>query len=232
VTLNGESSGASKPTQTESTRTNAETARLDAAIALTPGERRRIVEEFFSVHPGGGRERFGLGQAVLDFQGWEIASGRIAEDGGSAWWRGVNGLMVLDIADARGEPANATDAVKAWRAYASIGEAAQRALWEAHQRSLHAALRVCGPLLEREPAAERAFAEIVIDIVDRTALAGSATDSSDLAQLARRYYPASHPASQETLAGLELMRERTADRLRGSDGLVFANVGIGSSRWG
>jgi hypothetical protein len=204
---------------------------FDVAIALTPEERQGIVEAFFSRQPGASAGAFGLGRAVLDFQAWEIASGRIAEDGGSAWWRAVNGLMVLDIAAASANPAAVTGPVRAWIEYASASEAGQAALWEAHQRSLHTAVRRCTALLEDEAAAERVFAGIVVDVVDRTAVAGSATDTSDLAQLTKRFYPASYPVTQEDLAGLEILRARTAERLRERDGTVIANVGIDSSRW-
>ena len=208
-----------------------EVGRCTAAMALLPSERRAIVEGFFSVHPGAGEGRFGLGQAILDFQIWEVESERITEGGGSAWWRTVNGLMVLDIADAHQDSASDMTSVRAWQTYA-LGQGTQSDLWEAHQRSLHTAVRCCGALLERETAAERAFAGVVIDIVDRTALAARRTDSAELAELTRRYYPWSYPAVPAALSGLELLQERTADRLRGGDdGMVIANVGIESSRW-
>ena len=204
---------------------------LRAAIALTPAERRTIVEGFFALHPGPGEGRFGLGRALLDFQAWEITSGRIADDGGSDWWRGVNGLMVLDIA-AASEGAKEREGARAWRLYAGADGDAQRAVWEAHQRSLHTALHVCRGLLERETAAEQEFAGIVIDVVDRTALAGTATDTPGLALLTSRFYPASYPISPEALPALRAMRERTADRLRDPEGTTFANVGMHASRWG
>ena len=199
-------------------------------MALTPGERCAIVEAFFLAHPGVGTGRFGLGQAILDFQAWEVGSGRILESGGSAWWRTINGQLVLDIADAQGTTRRDSPSVSAWRAYAS-GSGTQSDLWEAHQRSLHSALIQCGALLADEPPAEREFAEIVVDIVDRTALSGRPTDSSDLAELTKRYYPWSYPAPPAALPRLEQLRARTADRLRGPDDVVLANVGIASSRW-
>lgn len=207
-----------------------EVGRLDAARALTPGERRATVEAFFSVHPGAGEGRVGLGQAILDFQAWQTESGRITETGGSAWWRTVNGLMVLDIADADHASGGDVATVRAWRTYAS-GHGTQAELWEAHQRSLHTGVRCCCALLESEPAAERAFAEVVIDIVDRTALAARRTDSAELAEITKRYYPSSYPAVPAALADLERVRARTAKNLCGDDGRPFAGVGIGSSRW-
>ena len=205
-------------------------ARIDSAVALTPDERRATCEAFFSAHPGAGVGRFGLGQAILDFQAWEVESGRITESGGSAWWRAVNGLMVLDIADAHHNRESELPPVCAWQTYTSA-DGTQAALWEAHQRSLHAAVRLCVALLDREPAAEREFAQVVIDIVDRTALAGQPTDNPGLADLTRRFYPWSYPVGSDALPRLELLRERTAERLRSEGGAVFADVGTGSSRW-
>ncbi len=203
--------------------------RAEVAIALTPAERNTIVEAFFALHPGAGEGRLGLGQAILDFQAWEVGSGRITESGGSPWWRGVNGQMVLDIAAAQ-KSAGDSAAVRAWREYAS-GLGTQAELWEAHQRSLHAALRLSGHLLANESDAERAFAEIVVDVVDRTALAGRATDSPELAEMTRRYYPWAYPVDPASLAPLESIRERTANRLLAPGGAVFTDVGIASTRW-
>lgn len=205
-------------------------ARIDTVTVLSPSERKTICKAFFSARPGAGAGQFGLGQAILDFQAWEVESGRITESGGSAWWRAVNGLMVLDIADAHRGHRPDPPTVRAWHAYAS-GKGSQADLWEAHQRSLHAAVRLCVALLDREPAAERTFAELVIDIVDWTALAGQRTDSAGLAELTRRFYPWSYPVGSDALPRLELLRERTAGRLRGESGAVFADVGTGSSRW-
>lgn len=195
---------------------------IDAAIALSPSKRRRLVETFFAANRGGGEGTFGRGRAILDFQGWQVASGRITEDGGSPWWRAVNGMMVLDI-EAAAEP---------WCAYMTSTAAVQAALWEAHQQSLHRALRLVSELLAAETREEQAFAAIVIDVVDRTALAGSATDSAALAQLTERYYPRTYPVEPAALAALQHLREGTAKRLCGPDGVPFADVGMESTRWG
>lgn len=204
--------------------------RLAAAIALSPAERMRQVEAFFLAHPQSDAGPFGLGQAILDFQQWEIASGRIPEAGGSAWWRGVNGMMVLDIASAcRGEPP-ATPAVRAWLSYTGAPDP-QAALWHAHQHSLHAGIRACAALLASEPEAEQRFAEIVIDVVDRTALAGTATDNDGLARMTGRFYPVCYPIDPASLPALALMREKTAARLLDVAGEPFENVGMGSTRW-
>lgn len=209
----------------------ADAARISRAVALTPTERHAAVEAFFAAHPGPTESAPGLGQAILDFQGWEIASGRIAEGAGSAWWAAVNGMMVLDIVASRDEQETGGAPVEAWRRYARAVNGHQQALWEAHQRSLHAAVRICAELLDREPPAEREFAAIVIDVVDRTALAGRPTNSPDLRLLTDRFYPTSYPATAELLPALATMRERTADRLRDADGAVPINIGLHSTRW-
>lgn len=205
---------------------------LAEAIALTPSKRRRAVETFFAANRGGRQGTFGLGRALLDFQAWQVVSGRITDDGGSPWWRAVNGMMVLDIATAgRGEPAT-SPAVVAWRAYMAAAAGAQAALWEAHQQSLHRALRLTAGLLAEEAPEEQAFAAIVIDVVDRTALAASATDTPALAELTARYYPQAYPAAAAMLPALQHLREGTAKRLCGPNSVPFMDVGVDSTRWG
>lgn len=204
------------------------TPRHECAIALSPAERRDIVEAFFAAHPGDAAGTFGLGRAILDFQAWETDSGRIAEAGGSDWWRAVNGMMVLDIAEAA-QDAGGTRGAAPWRAYAK--NPCQSRLWEAHQRSLHAAIALSHDLLANESEAERAFAAIVIEVVDRTALALRPTDTDDLANLTQRYYPAEYPIEPGQLAGLEVLRERTAARLVDTAGRPFEDVGMDSRRW-
>jgi hypothetical protein len=206
-------------------------ARLAEAIALTPAARMATVEAFFAASPRSPEGPFGLGRAILDFQAWEIASGRITAAGSrSEWWRAVNGMMVLDIAAATRGECPGSPAVRAWRAYPS-SEHPQRALWEAHQRSLHAAIQASGVLLAAEPEAEQLFAAIVIDVVDRTALSGAATDNDALAHLTERYYPRVYPIGPAALPALEQMREKTAARLLDSAGRPFQDVGMDSSRW-
>lgn len=204
---------------------------LAEAIALTPAARMATVEAFFAASPRSSEGSSGLGRAILDFQAWEIASGRIpTSNGGSDWWRAVNGMMVLDIAAAAQGATGPTPAIRAWVDYTTAAEP-QRALWEAHQRSLHAGIRAAGALLVAESEAERRFAAIVIDVVDRTALSGSATDNDGLARLTERYYPGVYPIRPDALPALEGMREKTAARLLDPAGAPFQDVGMDSTRW-
>jgi hypothetical protein len=181
-------------------------ARVRAAVALGVDDRRRIVEDFFRAHPGRGAGPFGLGRAVIDFQDWEIRSGRLAETG-SPWWRGVNGLLVLDLrAAGTGERSAARPAgpVAAWIAYAhSSDDHHQQLLWRAHQRSLHEALTACAPLLRSEPPAERFFARLVVGVVDHAASESHPTDTGELAELTAEHYPSSYPISDDELERLD-----------------------------
>ena len=207
--------------------------RLAAAIALTPAERMEIAADFFTAYPGAPNRPHGLGQAILDFQAWEISSGRIGNGAGSAWWRAVNGMMVLDMAvagaDDDGTP---SPAIAAWRRFtASPGSDAQPALWDAHQRSLHAGIRAAAALLADEPEPERQFAAIVVDVVDRTAIAGTPTDNDGLARMTERFYPAHYPARPADIPALEAMLAKSAARLTGDTGRMFVDVGLDSNRW-
>lgn len=206
-------------------------ARLAEAVALTPAARMEAVESFFTARPRSSEGPLGLGRAILDFQAWEIASGRIpASGGGSDWWRAVNGMMVLDIAAASHGAARPSPAIRAWLDYTTASEP-QGAFWEAHQRSLHAGIRACARLLGAEPPAEQQFAAIVIDIVDRTALSGAATDNDGLARMTERFYPRQYPIDPDELPALEAMRAKTAARLVDPAGAVFRDVGMDSTRW-
>ena len=75
--------------------------RRAAARRLTCSERARIVGAE-AAPPGtrrGGRRSSPEFLGLVAFQTWLADSGRIADDGGSPWWRTVNGLLLLDVAD-------------------------------------------------------------------------------------------------------------------------------------
>jgi hypothetical protein len=184
-----------------------------ADVALT--DRLAVVEAFFDRHPGPGRTGPGLGRAVLDFMRWEGESGRLADEGGSRWWRAVNGGLVADLAElsvegpagngqARGEPGRRHRvAVAAWEAYAASGpDAAQAALWSAHQASLTAAVESAAALLDEECAPERSFAALVLAVVEDTARQVVATDTDALADVTRRWYPSTYPITAAELDAL------------------------------
>lgn len=180
--------------------------RVAEAIALGPEERREIVERFFRAHPGGGVGPLGLGRAVADFVDWEISSGRITGEGGSAWWRLVNGGMILDLREAMaasGDGRRESDGpVGAWVAYSESAGDAQALMWAAHQASLHTALDSAGDLLAGEATEEQRFARLVVEVVDQTAAACRPTDTDELARHTARDYPDRYPITAEQWAAL------------------------------
>ena len=152
------------------------------AQALSSGARKKIASAFRAAVPGSDE----VGGIEL-FLGWEISSGRIS---GSAWWRAVNGRLMLDMQAAteaildRGvmRASSSSPTVQAWIAYAqgaSQGASKQTqrdAYWLAHQLSLHEGIRSSGMLLQAESADEQAFIETVVENVDLTALSGIRPD--------------------------------------------------------
>ena len=181
---------------------------------VTVEERREIVELFFLSHPGQGRVGLGLGRAMADFVEWQASSGRLDEASGSAWWRAVNASFVLDLRTALAADPDgvASAATTAWSAYMTATGDPQRALWTAHQVSLTSAVHAAARLLEREPAEERLFAQIVLAVVARSAAEGVPTDTTDLARSTRRLYPTRYPISALQLEELtcRLSRARVA----------------------
>jgi hypothetical protein len=167
---------------------------------LSPDERFRIVREFFHAHPGTHSGPPGLGMAVLDFMGWLVGSGRMAEEGGSPWWRTLNGSLVLDLAgDTPGTPG-----VDAWQRYASATSAVstvadtrhaelQALFWEAHQTSLHSVLPACEDMLAAESRHERSFVEIAMRVVDLSARHNQPTHTPVLGESTRKLYPDHYP---------------------------------------
>ncbi len=154
---------------------------VTAAIDLSPSDRLQLLNTFFGFEdPIRMFMRDGVeGAGLVVFTAWEITSGRITgdRDDGSAWWRAVNGLMLLDMQATDRSLATGTTtsdpAVQAWidyRAAPSWSPEAQQALWKAHQVSLHEAIDASADLLAEESALERAFIGIVVENVDISAL--------------------------------------------------------------
>lgn len=193
-------------------RESREGPRVEAAQRLSVAARVAAVRQFFARHRGGGDGPLGFGRAVADFLDWEVSSGRVADDGGSSWWRAVNGLMVLDLEEAgrvagrasRDGTRGRSEAVAAWVDYARSGGEGdgQRLLWAAHQRSLHSALEAARGLLAGEDPVEQAFATVVVRVVDAAADRREPTDTATLAEMTRRLYPDHYPVTPEHLDGL------------------------------
>ncbi|MBW0517548.1 hypothetical protein O181_057263 [Austropuccinia psidii MF-1] len=66
-----------------------------AAIELTPAERLIQAKNFAHKY-----DTTQVTAGIVEFIEYLISSGRITETSGSRWWRGVNGLMILDLCEA------------------------------------------------------------------------------------------------------------------------------------
>lgn len=157
--------------------------RQQPAINLRPGDRLGIIDSFGGLSDPaqmstGARPELG---GLVVFTQWEIESRRVvAGRGGSAWWRAVNGSMMLDIQEANqlisrgGAGASSQNPrVQAWIDYhgsLSGSDGAREAFWRAHQLSLHWAIDCYGDLLDLEDEFEREFIDGVVENVDLTAL--------------------------------------------------------------
>jgi hypothetical protein len=185
----------------------------ETAVDLPAASRLTTAARFFRAHSGDGDGPFGLGRAIVDFVAWELRSGRLADTGGSRWWRAVNGCMMLDLRAATAALENAdTDAGGAamWLAYATAARAdAQGALWRAHQASLVHGLAVAAPLLAAEHPAEREFAGIAIQFVVDAAAMSIPTGQDALARLTERFYPGHYPATDTDVSALRGLLLRT-----------------------
>jgi len=192
--------------------------RARAALLLSASTRTQIACGFFARHPHGSAP-LGLGRAVVDFVDWERRSGRLADEGGSRWWRCINGVMMLDLRAAARAIAHgraARGAAAAWVTYAD-GEirGAQVRLWAAHQASLAVGLEHAAPMLAAEPAAEREFAAIVVAIVERVAAGHAPTGTGDLAAFTARHYPSQYPTRDVEVA---ILRRDLASLLASPNG--------------
>ncbi len=188
---------------------------LDAATALSVASRVAAFDRFFRAHPGDGRDGVGLGRAVVEFLAWEVASGRVSDEGGSGWWSAVNGLLVLDVDGAGSGVKVDTDGCRAWQAYvAASPERQQAALWRAHELSMTAAVARCAPLLDREPASERRFTAIVLAVLDGATRRCTPTDSPRLGASVRSGYPSTYPIGEDRLAALVASMEERQRRQR------------------
>ncbi len=73
---------------------------LEKAISLTVEYRLATFKMFFDKFGLDLKVKYGFGLALIEFLQWEIESGRITNDPstGSAWFKGINGLMTIDLA--------------------------------------------------------------------------------------------------------------------------------------
>jgi hypothetical protein len=165
------------------------------------------MESHFERWPGTDSHPPGLGRALVDFQDWEISSGRLSDGGGSPWWSAVNGRLISDLEDA------AAGVPGPWADYASCDgsdpEAAQAALWLAHQHSIDAGALAAAELLQSEPEVEREFAGIALAIVDMAAGLGHRTSSGALGHQTRELYPRAYPCTEADLARIRAVLDQS-----------------------
>ena len=109
-----------------------------AAVSDDPVARLQMAESFYATHGG---PYFSYERAPLAFMRWEVRRGVLnpAAEGGSRWWRAVNGQFLGDAEEARlilagatGAPSNV--AVARWLAFAQ--SPSRQAWYAAHNSSI------------------------------------------------------------------------------------------------
>ena len=202
--------------------------RGDCARSLASDHRLAIVAslvrgQHMAVNPGG--RTYQELRGIHRYQRWLTESGRVADRGGSDWWREVNGRMVLDMAEAANPgpegAAAPSEPVQAWTTYWTnrTRGARSRLCWDAHQCSLSEAARLADGLLGREPPAERDFIAMALSSVEIASLANLPTGragSRVVGGFCRVFYPDRYPADDGAGAeGRALLTRATSGRFPG-----------------
>lgn len=134
-----------------------------------PDGRLALRERFYARHPGiEGSKGPGLGRSELDFTRWEIERGVLArpEQGGSPWWRAVNGRLLFHaelaslLCDELPDAQVGSVAVRAWQTY--IREPSPKTWYRAHDASIVTGFLDAVELAHAEPWSERVFVNIVL----------------------------------------------------------------------
>ena len=179
-----------------------QTNRRSAARSLPAERRLEILDAMIRRQPRSRTRPAGRNPELLGihrFQGWLTNSGRVADDGGSPWWREVNGLLLLDIAESTTPNLTPSKPVAAWATYLNQRSRSTRtrACWAAHQSSLHAAAQTASDVLAVETEAEQLFIAVALESVDLAARANLPTGragSPIIGGFCRAFYPESYPA--------------------------------------
>jgi hypothetical protein len=167
----------------------------------------------------------------------------VADDGGSVWWRQVNGLLLLDMVDAAAlgtdDVAGCSEPVRAWTRYWSDAHSGHgtRSCWDAHQASLAAGVGAAQELLGAEPPSEQDFIAIAlssVELASRANLPTGRAGASVIGGFCRVFYPDGYPAAEGAAGHAESMLERATGR-RHPGRHVVAGVlrhGIAGDRYG
>ncbi|PLW21362.1 hypothetical protein PCANC_02496 [Puccinia coronata f. sp. avenae] len=214
-------------------------ARKEAALRITIDERLTESRSFTKNHGF-------LTSGIVEFIEYLVCSGRLDEQGGSQWWRGVNGLLILDLMDAEEalRPSTQTvacipPAVQHWMNYALYWQQtsfpnlfkAQRLWWKAHQTSLHHGIHTFRELLLIEPRMEINFITyICVPNVDLTAILTIPTNLKLIKLYTIIAYPHHYPSKVLSTLKALLLAPSFYARLVGATSDV-ANIGLDSSRW-
>lgn len=156
---------------------------------------------------------------LVSFETWLMDSGRVADRGGSPWWRTVNGLLLMDIAESArsGGSADRAGPVHSWLLYRNATSMVERreAWWAAHQHSLEVGRAAADSLLAGELPEEQAF---IATSLGSVRLAGAAKLSTRrigswaISEFCSTFYPDGYPAGDQAgNAGSELL-ERHSER--------------------
>ncbi len=195
--------------------------RRECARSLSPARRLALLA---SLRRGRGIRANASGRTypelhgLYQFQRWLTQSGRVGDDGGSAWWSAVNGLLLLDMAESAAQRTGAagrqSEPVRAWTTYWRNHDKGHRTrlCWEAHQSSLGAGVGMAEELLASEPLSERDFITIALSSVEFAALGNLPTGrggSKVVNGFCRVFYPATYPAGDGSGADAHSLLSRT-----------------------
>lgn len=156
---------------------------------------------------------------IYRFQVWLTDSGRMADDGGSPWWREINGLLLFDVIESTTANPTSSGAVAAWATYWNQRSRSMRTrgCWNAHQSSLHAAAQTANDAFALETEAEQLFIAIALESVDLAAGANLPTGrvgSPIIGGFCRAFYPDSYPAGDRAGAEGHAVLGQTSNQRR------------------
>lgn len=218
-------------------------SRKRMALEMSVKLRLTVVRDFTELYGS-------LTDGILEFLEYLIHSGRITEAGGSKWWRGCNGFLVLDLIDADAALRSRTalddvfslsPAVKLWinfalnssRSRSSFSHRleSQKLWWLAHQTSLHHAISVFSEFLVKEPKIETQFITcIAIPNVDLVALLNIPTNLKLIKLYTCLAYPKSYPSKRRQFIKAVLLAPTIYARILGATPGAL-NIGLESTRW-